>query len=317
MDEFDLIERYFRTGVRPRDDVLCGIGDDAAVVSMPQGQRLVIASDSLMAGTHFPDQTPAHALGYRCMAVNLSDLAAMAAQPLWATLALSMPAPDADWLEAFAEGFFESADGADVALVGGDTVRGPLSMTVTAHGCVEEGRHVTRTGAAVGDRIYVTGTVGDACAGLDILLQKRGKSGSNDKLLQRFLYPSPRVTPGRQLAGIASAMIDVSDGLHDDLGKLLRASGLGADLELAILPISEELLQFSGADAAVGMALSGGDDYELCFTISPDNESQLAQLAEHWDCAATCIGEVSSEMEARWWHNGELRTVASPAFSHF
>ncbi len=317
MDEFDLIEQYFRKGVRPRDDVLCGIGDDAALVSMPEGQRLVIASDSLIAGTHFPDQTPAHALGYRCMAVNLSDLAAMAAQPLWATLALSLPEPDADWLEAFAEGFFESAAGADVALIGGDTVRGPLSMTVTAHGCVEEGRHVTRTGAAIGDRIYVTGTVGDARAGLDVLLQKRSKSASNDKLLHRFLYPSPRVTPGRQLAGVATAMIDVSDGLHDDLGKLLHASGFGADLELALLPISEELLQFAGADAAVGIALSGGDDYELCFTISPDHESQLERLVEHWDCSATCIGEVSSEMEARWWHNGELHAVASPAFSHF
>ena len=317
MDEFDLIDRFFRKGVGPRDDVLLGIGDDAAVVSMPEGQRLVIASDSLIAGTHFPDQTPAHALGYRCLAVNLSDLAAMAAQPLWATLALSMPAVDADWLRAFAEGFFKSAADAEVALVGGDTVRGPLSMTVTVHGCVELGRHVARTGAAVGDRIYVTGTVGDARAGLDVLLHKQSKSGPNDKLLQRFLYPSPRVTPGRQLAGIASAMIDVSDGLHDDLGKLLDASGLGADLDLTAIPVSEELQCFAGADVALELALTGGDDYELCFTISPDNESQLAQLAEHWDCAATCIGEVSSEIEARWWRDGHRHAVGNPAFSHF
>ena len=317
MDEFDLIERYFRKGIRPRDDVLLGIGDDAAVVLTPEGQRLVIASDSLIAGTHFPDKTPAHALGYRCLAVNLSDLAAMAAQPLWATLALSMPASVADWLDAFAQGFFELAAGANVALIGGDTVRGPLSMTVTAHGSVEVDRHIARTGAAVGDRIYVTGTVGDARAGLDVLLHEQGAKGPNDKLLQRFLYPSPRVMPGRQLAGIATAMIDVSDGLHDDLGKLLHASGFGADLELAALPISEELLRFAGADVAVEFALTGGDDYELCFTVPPEKESRLAQLAEHWDCAATCIGEVSSKTEARWWRDGQLRAIGNPTFRHF
>ena len=317
MDEFHLIERYFRKGTRPRDDVFLGIGDDAAVVSMPAGQRLVIASDSLVAGTHFPDETPAHALGYRCLAVNLSDLAAMAAQPLWATLALSMPASVADWLEAFTQGFFELAAEANVALVGGDTVRGPLSMTVTVHGSVEVDRHVARTGAAAGDRIYVTGTVGDARAGLDVLLHEQSVKGLNDKLLQRFLYPSPRVMPGQQLAGIASAMIDISDGLHDDLGKLLHASGLGADLELAALPISEELLRFVSADAAIELALTGGDDYELCFTVPPNKESQLVQLAEHWDCAATCIGEVSSKTGARWWHDGQLRAIGKSAFRHF
>ena len=218
MDEFALIERFFANGGVERADVRLGIGDDAAVTSMQSGYELVIATDSICQGTHFPEGTEPRALGHRCLAVNLSDLAAMGAEPLWCTLALSLPSAESEWLEAFAAGFFDLARRFEVALIGGDTVRGPLTMTVTVHGRVRPGQQVGRSGAKAGQGVFVTGFPGEAGAGLRLLTGMHADdAAAGRRMIGRFLYPEPRVDAGRALAEYATAMIDVSDGLDADL----------------------------------------------------------------------------------------------------
>ena len=251
-----LIRRYFaRRGRRRRADVLLGIGDDAAVTRIGPGYDLVIATDALVEGVHFPRGTPARALGHRCLAVNLSDLAATGAEPRWATLALSLPAARDDWLRDFSRGFFALADRSGTELVGGDTVRGPLGMSVTVHGRVRPGSFARRTGALPGDGIYVTGHPGDAVA---------GRLGGAASLRRRFLFPEPRWREGMQLARMVSSMIDVSDGLHDDLGKLMRASGCGADGDVDALPLSRALLRYVGADAGTATAVARSHRSTAC-----------------------------------------------------
>ncbi|MEO7387693.1 MAG: thiamine-phosphate kinase, partial [Gammaproteobacteria bacterium] len=226
MDERQLIRTYFDRRVTPaRADIVLGIGDDAALLRFAPGFDLVVATDSIAEGTHFPPGTPAAAIGHRCLAVNLSDLAAMAAEPLWFSLALSLPEVDSRWIEEFSSGMFALADRFGVALVGGDTVRGPLGATVTIQGRARPARTVRRTGAQPGDGVWVTGHPGDAVAGR-LLLGEPSPDAAINVLRQRFLYPEPRVREGQLLSGLATAMLDVSDGLDDDLGKLLVASGV-------------------------------------------------------------------------------------------
>jgi thiamine-monophosphate kinase len=314
LDEAAVIARYF---ARPaRGDVLLGVGDDAAVTRLARGYDLVTATDALYEGVHFPRGTPARSLGHRCLAVNLSDLAAMTAEPLWATLALALPAARGEWLAEFARGFFALADTFGVRLVGGDTVRGPLSMSVTALGRVRPGRWVARDGARPGDGLWVTGHPGDAVAGR-LLLGRRGAGRGVAALRRRFLYPLPRVAEGRALAGIASAMIDVSDGLHDDAGKLLRASRCGADLDAGALPLSAALLRHAGEEGARTCALTGGDDYELVFTVPPAREARLARLAARWSCAVTRLGTVTAGRALRWRLGGRPYHFADRTFRHF
>jgi thiamine-monophosphate kinase len=316
LDEVALIERYFARPARRRRDVILGIGDDAAVTRLPAGFDLVTATDAIVEGVHFPRGTPARALGHRCLAVNLSDLAAMGAEPLWASLALSMPRADAAWLREFSRGLFALADAFDVALIGGDTVSGPLAMSVTVHGRVRRGRFVCRSGARPDDRLYVTGHPGDAVAGR--LLADRGAGNRGVRhLRRRFLYPVPRVVEGRALVGLASAMTDVSDGLHHDAGKLLRASDGGADLDAGCLPVSAALRRIAGERAAREMALTGGDDYELLFTVPPRREARLAQLVRHWACAVTCLGTVTARHGLRWSLDGAPFSFRDRTFRHF
>ncbi|MDP7297394.1 MAG: thiamine-phosphate kinase, partial [Gammaproteobacteria bacterium] len=238
MDEFALIEQFFAGRGVCRDDVLLGIGDDAAITRSDSGFELVIATDTICAGTHFLPGTPPRALGHRCLAVNLSDLAAMGAEPLWCTLALSLPEAEPCWVQQFADGFFAIADRFGMALVGGDTVRGPLAMTVTVHGRVKPGRAIRRNGAQEGDSIYITGVPGQAAAGLRVLAASGMTAEAGARPVQRFLYPEPRVMEGLALNGLATAMIDVSDGLIADVPRLLEASRLGAQMELANLPLA-------------------------------------------------------------------------------
>lgn len=292
ISEFELISKYFTRQSVQRDDVPLGIGDDAALLRVPVGQSLAVSIDTLVQGVHFLADMPARDLGYRTLAVNLSDLAAMGAQPAWATLAITLPQIDEAWLAEFSSGFFELADVWGVQLVGGNTTRGPLAISVQVHGFVTESQALRRNGAQVGDLIYVTGTLGDAALGLQsetgII---SGSAAQIHTVQQRYRRPTPRIDEGIALRGIAHTCIDVSDGLLADLGHLCEASGVGAHIQVEQIPVSDA---FRAAGANWSLALSAGDDYELCFTIAPSSRDALEQTFRHRDCGITCIGVVES-----------------------
>lgn len=314
--EFDLIERYFRRRSRSRADVVLGIGDDAAILRPAPDCDLVITTDTLVAGVHFDPETSAFDLGYKSLAVNLSDLAAMGAEPLWATLALTLPEPDERWLDGYAGGFETLADRFDVVLVGGDTTRGPLTITIAAYGRVPKGRGLRRDGAQVGDLIGVTGTLGDAALGLDLLRSPRAiAAGHRQYCLERLHRPSPRVTEGLCLRDLASSAIDLSDGLAGDLPHVLGASGVGATLDLACLPVSPALACLA-EEQRLAFALCGGDDYELCFTLAP----------ERWHAAAEALGGTRLTRVGRIEHgrhlcwrcaDGSAYQPPNPGYRHF
>ena len=302
MAEFDLIERI-RVRAMAREGVLLGIGDDAAVLCVPAGHELVVTADTLNAGVHFPlDAAPAD-IGWKALAVNLSDLASMGARPAWCTLSLSLPADDPAWLDGFLDGFLELADAHAVALVGGDTTRGPLSIAVTAMGWVEAGAALRRDGARIGDEVWVTGTLGDAAAALvlggHVPLPLDGaampvvEAGNAAVLRARLARPTPRVVVGRALAGLAHACVDVSDGLLADLGHICRRSGVGAEIEIAQLPASPAL-RAAFADDVLRAVLqaSGGDDYELCFTVAPSRAAPLRAALAQSGTVATRVGHI-------------------------
>ena len=294
MGEFELIERYFSRLGATRGDVALGVGDDAALLAVPAGQQLVACVDTLVAGRHFPAGTEPADIGWRALAVNLSDLAAMGATPAWALLALTLPEASAEWLEAFAAGFSQLALAHGVALVGGDTTAGPLTISVELLGLVEPGTALRRHGAAAGDLVYVTGWPGDAAAGLALIEGRIAGSGADRAVLEgKFRRPEPRVAFGSRLRGIASACVDVSDGLAADLGRLTAASGVGAVLRATELPLSQALYGLAGEARAREFALGGGDDYELAFTVPVARRAALSQLqAARGSPACHCIGEV-------------------------
>ncbi|MBT8086277.1 MAG: thiamine-phosphate kinase [Woeseia sp.] len=312
MHEFELIEHYFhRAGGA---GVAVGIGDDGAVLDLPAERQLVAVADTLVAGVHYPDELTPADIGFRAVAVNLSDIAAMGATPAWFTLALSIPAADATWLEGFASGLFAAADEHDVALVGGDTTAGLQTViTVQALGHVARGRCLQRSGCQPGDRIYLSGTPGDAAAGLACL--QNGES--QPYLVQRFRRPAARVALGASLVGIANAAIDVSDGLCADLSHVLTASGCGATLEQERLPLSAELVAYCGEAEAARSALAGGDDYELVFTVSEANEQRLLQATRDKGQFVTRIGVAEPEPGLRMTHNGQQQAVPSTGYRHF
>lgn len=264
--EFELIERLRQATRQPREDVRLDIGDDAAVLAMPPGHELVAALDTMVEGTHFLPGTAPDALGWKLLATNLSDLAAMGAQPAWAMLGLTLPRADAAWIDGFARGFAQLAARYRLALVGGDTTGGPLAMSVAIHGFVPAGAAITRHGAQVGDVVFVTGTLGDGAAGLSCARALR-QDAHAQLLLERMRRPTPRVEAGLALRGVAHACIDVSDGLVQDLGHICAASGVGAELDAAALPLSPALCASFDDAAARRFALAGGDDYELCFCV--------------------------------------------------
>jgi thiamine-monophosphate kinase len=314
LGEFELIERFFRRPSR-RDDVLLGVGDDAALLAPPAGRALVAATDTLVEGRHFLQGTRGRSVGHQALAVNLSDLAAMGADPAWALLALSLPEVREDWLEDFALGFHALADAQGVELVGGDTVRGPLVVTVEVLGFVEPALALRRSGARPGDVLYVSGSPGEAAAGLDML---RGGTSmdSGDPLVARYLYAQPRLDLGRRLRGRASAAMDVSDGLLGDLGKLCAASGVAARLDLAALPVSDRLLAARGREAGERLVLLGGDDYELLFTL-PAADADRAEAELGRDCHITRIGEIEAGHGVRCERDGLVVAVAGGGYDHF
>jgi thiamine-monophosphate kinase len=283
VDEFELIQRYF---VRPDEvaSVITGIGDDGAVLRPPKGKDLVTVVDTLVEGVHFPHDINAADLGYRAVAVNLSDIAAMGGRPRWMTLALTMTESNESWLSSFASGLHDAAAEHGVVLVGGDMTQGDIIVaSVQITGDVAAGSALLRSGASVGETIYVSGTVGDAAAGLDLM----SAGTPNEYLSARFSRPTARVALGQSLVGRVSAAIDVSDGLYADLGKLLSASGVGAKLDLDNLPISTALKACCDKEQQRKFALSGGDDYELCFTSAGELPAQAGGVA------VTAIGTVT------------------------
>jgi len=289
LGEFDIIRRFFSRSQFPSSGVVKGIGDDAAILHPESGYDLIAAADVLNEGIHFPKSTSPHAIGYKALAVNLSDLAAMGAEPLWFTMTLSLPEANEDWLSEFSRGLFEIADQFGISLVGGDTVKGPLSIGIHVLGRVPEGMALRRDGAKPGDKIYVSGNLGGAALAL-----KRGSSGhSVDKDLQKKLdYPEPRIDLGRRLLGVANSCIDISDGLLADLCHILEVSSKGAEILAKSIPLSEfcqEIAQGSVPDCA----LNGGDDYELCFTVPKEKSDELNKIISDSGIQITCIGEIS------------------------
>ncbi|MBK0001304.1 thiamine-phosphate kinase [Erwinia sp. S38] len=297
--EFELIARYFDRVTSSRRDVEKGIGDDCALLSVPEKQSLAISTDTLVAGIHFlADIHPAD-LGYKALAVNLSDLAAMGADPAWLTLALTLPKVDESWLESFSDSLFELLDYYDMQLIGGDTTRGPLSMTLGIHGLVPQGRALRRSGACIGDWIYVTGTLGDSAAGLALLLGQAELSdpAAHEALLKRHLRPIPRILQGQALRDLATSAIDISDGLISDLGHVLKASDCGARINLDALPLSASLKQNFSPEQCLHWALSGGEDYELCFTVPEINRGALDVALGYLGVPFTCIGQMGPQSE--------------------
>lgn len=314
LGEFDIIARYFaKRGARR--DVLLGIGDDAAVLDVAPDRKLVVAMDTIVEGVHFPHRTAAADIGYRALAVNLSDLAAMGAQPAWMTLSLSLPRAEETWLAGFAQGLFELADAHDVALVGGDTVRGPLVVTVQVAGWVEADRWLTRSGASAGDRLFVSGVPGEAAAGLAVIQRGLPANAFTQHLRQRFLRPEPRVALGRSLRSVASAAMDISDGLLTDLDKLCAASGCGARIDIDALPASPAMRQVFDDNACVDYALAGGDEYEIMFTVPPAQAQKLSGLSLLPHC--TPIGVMTGGGAVECVRNGQPYAVRRRGYDHF
>lgn len=318
--EFSLIARYFDRVRRARADVDTGIGDDCALLTVPDKQQLAISTDTLVCGVHFlPDIAPAD-LAYKALAVNLSDLAAMGADPAWLTLALTLPHVDEAWLEAFSDSLFEQLSYYEMQLIGGDTTRGPLAMTLGIHGLVPAGRALTRGGAKPGDWIYVTGTLGDSAAGLAILQQRLtiNNDSAREYLVQRHLRPVPRILQGQGLRERASSAIDLSDGLASDLAHILKASHCGARIALDALPLSAALREHCAPDQALRWALSGGEDYELCFSVPELNRGALDVALGHLGVPFTCIGQMCAPSDGLiYTRHGEPVTLDEKGYDHF
>ena len=312
--EFDLIRRHF---TRPARHTELAVGDDAALLAPRPGMRLAVSTDMLVAGTHFFADTDPEGLGWKTLAVNVSDLAAMGAEPRWAFLALALPRADEAWIAAFARGFFACADAFGVDLAGGDTTRGPLTLSVTIAGEVPAGAAITRGGARAGDELWISGQPGRAALGLAAL---RGEAEldapQRTEFVDALLRPQPRVALGLALRGLASAMLDVSDGLLGDLRHILECSAAGAIVETAALPLAA--LTASGADTALcrRCLLAGGDDYELLFTAPPRHRSEIESLSARFGLALHRIGHLTAERSVLLLREADGGLAAPPAYGY-
>jgi thiamine-monophosphate kinase len=313
--EFDLIARHF---TRPAANAVLGVGDDCALVDITNGMDLAVSMDTLVSGTHFfPDVDPEN-LGHKALAVNLSDMAAMGAMPYWAMLALTLPSVDHDWLAAFAKGFFDLAAEYNVSLIGGDTTRGPLTLTVTIMGEVPAGAALRRNGAKAGNDIWVSGNIGDAALAV---AHRHGKivlaEADYHEAVMRLYEPTPRVKLGQALRGMATSAIDVSDGLLADLGHICRLSGVGATVDLGSIPVSAIGAKHFAEDAALTAIVAGGDDYELCFTAPANARESIAELTDMLGIPLTRIGQVKRGKGVSLLNNGKPVKIDGRGFDHF
>ncbi|MEO9275204.1 thiamine-phosphate kinase [Marinomonas sp. 5E14-1] len=310
MKEFELIQNIFQASVmanvQQRDDILQGIGDDCAQVEIPQGQSLVFSMDTLVEGRHFPLDADPVDIGYRAVATCVSDLAAMGAKPAFFTLALTLPESDPQWLAALAQGMAEMAEPIGLSLVGGDTTKGPLTITLQVHGYVESERAVLRSGAKIGDDIYVTGLLGNAAAAVPIVTGELQVSSERfDYFYEHYWRPQPRLIAGMALKRVVHAMMDISDGLAQDIQHILKASGVGANLDAHSLPISAELMKWQ-PEAATTLALTGGDDYELCFTAPKAQAAEIALITQTLSLPCCKVGEIVEKGLSIKGYDGEL-----------
>jgi thiamine-monophosphate kinase len=329
MNEFQLIQQFFRheqadllLTEKAQAGVVLGIGDDCALLQVPAGKQLAISVDTLVADVHFPADAKPEDIAARALRTNLSDLAAMGAEPLWFTLALTLPKDSEyigeNWLRGFSRGLFRTANKYEIALIGGDTTSGPLSFTIQVMGAVESHQALRRDGASIGDFVCVTNYLGDGAAALAVI-QKRLSLGEDDEsyLRERFYRPIPRLIESQLLKGIASAALDISDGLIADLNHICEASDLGAVLDVENIPLSPALLAVDDLTKMRHWALGGGDDYELCFTVSPDKMPELAMLIAQGRIHATVIGELVAGSGVRCELHGDLFEVPATGFQHF
>lgn len=318
LSEFDLIAQYFTRPTRRTDRVALGVGDDCALISPSPGMQLAISSDMLVSGRHFfPDADPLR-LGHKCLAVNLSDLAAMGARPLAFTLALALPDARPEWLAPFSSGLLALADLYDCELIGGDTTKGPLNICITVFGEVAPGRALRRDRAQAGDDIWISGTLGDARLALAAYRQELALDATTLQIAaERMHAPTPRVTLGLELSGIAHAAIDISDGLIGDLGHILKRSGVGASLVVDALPAGPMLAR-QPMDVRRRFGLAGGDDYELCFTASPAQRDAVLAAADRASTSVTRVGTIEAEHGLRLLDTqGAALDLTLNSFDHF
>lgn len=308
LGEFDLIRRYFAVDAPRHPNNRLGIGDDCALLSLPPGQHLAITADTMVENVHFFADVAPEDLGHKLLAVNLSDLAAMGAEPFAVTLALTLPQIDPDWLAAFSRGFLALARRFNVDLIGGDTTSGPLTLTVQAMGAVPSGAALTRSAANVGDLVYLSGPVGDAGLGLKI---KQGyRCASPEIPLRCFHRPEPRVALGLALRGVAGACIDVSDGLAADLGHILTQSRVGACLDWERLPLSDAVSRYVAETGGWRLPLTAGDDYQLCFTVPPELAARIPDGCRN-------IGVIEAETGLRLRRGGCIELLEFTGYEHF
>lgn len=318
MKEFELIKHFFTVQAVKRKDVLLGIGDDCAVVASTEKQDIVVTTDTLVAGVHFPLETPPRAIGHKAVAVNLSDIAAMGAKPSWLSLAITLPEVDESWLADFSAGVFELCEYYNVQIIGGDTTQGPLSITITAQGLTPEGKYLSRSGAKAGDWLYVTGELGDAALALQHYKKQVTVSSEYvEKITAKLDYPKPRVLAGQSLRELASAAIDISDGLLSDLGHICKASNVGANIVLDDIPLSDIMNKTLLFDDAINLALIGGDDYELLFTVSEHNKVGMETALSHAGTPVTCIGQVNTSKVISTTLNNKPVPIKNTGFEHF
>lgn len=316
MSEFSLIKRYF---TRATPSAILGVGDDAALLRIAGGMELAVSTDMLVSGTHFFADADPYLLGWKTLAVNISDMAAMGAQPRWATLALSLPGEDDAWLERFSAGFFSLADQYNVELIGGDTTRGPLNLSVTIMGEVPHGKALRRGGAQAGDEIWVSGCLGDAALAL-AHMQGRLKlpEDSLNNCANSLHCPSPRVELGLALRGIAHSAIDISDGLLADLGHILEASHVAAGIQFAALPVSAHLRPYLMQEVGMHCALAGGDDYELCFTAAVGKHAIIERIARQLALPLACIGSIKTGTGCTVYAaDGKKMSIKESGYDHF
>lgn len=318
MNEFEIIEHFFKQShPASKGNLVLGIGDDAAIINVAEETELVISTDTLVSGVHFFENTSPEDIAYKALSVNLSDIAAMGALPRWVSLSLTLPDKDLDWIEKFSSSFNQLAIKQSLVLIGGDLTKGPLSITVHIHGVSPKGQSLRRSGASVGDLIYVTGELGAAAYALRHIEDAVLFPAPAEKEIQRLNRPDARIKTGLELRNVASSCIDISDGLFSDLGHVLKASNVGAEIKLSDIPYSDSLKKLD-KEIAIELALTGGDDYELCFTLPkglPDSVISELELI----CPIHCLGQINKEVSKLSLINDsdELYEIKTNAYRHF
>ena len=315
MRETDIISALQASIDQSSSEVVVPIGDDGSVISMNSSKQLVTTTDAITVDVHYPKGIEAESIGHRCLAINLSDMAAMGASAKWASLVFSMPSIDYKWVEDFIIGFSNLANKNNVDLIGGDTIRGPEFFAVTLQGYVEQDQFINRSNAKEGDLIYITGHLGSAAYGLELIISNNQNDSGH--FIHSFLYPSPRIKESILIAKYASAMIDVSDGFYCDLRKISSELNKGFNVDVLTLPIEPNLIEKTSKDRAINLALTGGDDYELCFTVPEKHEKQfLNELTSEFDTLFTCVGKITDSQELLVAGN-EGYALPESTFEHF